>query len=59
MKLLDYLKGKLICSLPSKEGNCDIAILLAVNGLDESQLGLFKDKKVELWFDQDDAGQKC
>lgn len=44
-------------SLPSKEGNCDIAIP-GVNGLDESQLGLFKDKKVELWFDQDDAGQK-
>lgn len=43
-------------SLPAKEGFCDIAIP-GVHGIDEKQLGLFKGRTVELWFDQDSAGQ--
>lgn len=53
-----FFEGQVdLFSLPSKEGYCDIAIP-GVNGIAESQFGLFKDKNIELWFDQDDAGQK-
>jgi hypothetical protein len=44
-------------STPFKIGFCDIAIP-GVNGIKEEHLGLFKDRVVELWFDQDSAGQK-
>lgn len=43
-------------SLPPRNGYCDIAIP-GVNGIQIAQLGLFKDKNVEIWFDQDNAGQ--
>lgn len=43
-------------SLPPKNGYCDIAIP-GVNGIQITQLGLFKDRNVEIWFDQDNAGQ--
>lgn len=43
-------------SLPPRNGYCDIAIP-GVNGIQIAQLGLFKDRNVEIWFDQDNAGQ--
>ena len=53
-----FFEGQVdLFSLPAKEGCCDIAIP-GVNGINESQLGLLKGCNVELWFDQDDAGQK-
>jgi len=44
-------------SMPSKNGYCDIAIP-GISGINESMLGLFKGRVVEIYFDQDDAGQK-
>jgi len=44
-------------SIPYKEGTCDIAIP-GVNGIGVELLGLFKGRKVEVWFDQDKEGQK-
>jgi len=44
-------------SMPSKELVCDIAIP-GVNGIDETMLGLFRGRKVELYFDQDKRGQE-
>lgn len=43
-------------SMPAKSFCCDIAIP-GVNGISEEFLGLFKGRIVELWFDQDEAGQ--
>ena len=43
-------------SMPSKELVCDIAIP-GVNGIDETMLGLFRGRKIDLYFDQDKAGQ--
>jgi len=45
-------------SIPSKDMVCDIAIP-GVNGINEEMLGLFKGRKVELYFDKDIAGQKA
>jgi len=44
-------------SMPFKVGVCDIAIP-GVNGISEEMLGLFKGRIVELYFDQDKAGQE-
>jgi ssDNA-binding Zn-finger/Zn-ribbon topoisomerase 1 len=44
-------------SIPSLPNRYDIAIA-GVNGLSKEDFGLFRNKKVEIWFDQDDAGQK-
>ena len=44
-------------SMPSKRGVCDIAIP-GVNGIKEEMLGLFTGRNVELYFDQDSAGQE-
>ncbi|MEA2098900.1 MAG: hypothetical protein U9P72_02085 [Campylobacterota bacterium] len=43
-------------SMPSKNEFCDIAIP-GINGINEEMLGLFKGRIVELYFDQDKAGQ--
>jgi len=42
--------------MPSKELVCDIAIP-GVNGIDETMLGLFRGRQIDLYFDQDKAGQ--
>jgi hypothetical protein len=44
-------------SIPSLPNRYDIAIA-GVNGLSKEDFGLFRNKKVEIWFDQDEAGQK-
>lgn len=44
-------------SMPSKRGVCDIAIP-GINGIKEEMLGLFSGRNVELYFDQDTAGQE-
>lgn len=44
-------------SIPSLSNTYDIAIA-GVNGLSKEDFGLFRNKRVEIWFDQDDAGQK-
>ena len=43
-------------SVESREGVCDIAIP-GVSGINKESLGLFKDKDIEIWYDQDKAGQ--
>lgn len=44
-------------SVPSKQNTYDISIA-GVNGISNEDLGLFENKKVEIWYDQDSAGQK-
>jgi hypothetical protein len=44
-------------SMPFKSGHCDVAIP-GVNGISIEMLGLFKGRIVELYFDQDTAGQE-
>lgn len=44
-------------SMPMKPLCCDIAIP-GTSGISEESLGLFKGRIVELWFDQDEAGQE-
>jgi len=44
-------------SMPSRVGVCDIAIP-GVNGITVEMMGLFKGRYVELYFDQDKAGQE-
>jgi 5S rRNA maturation endonuclease (ribonuclease M5) len=44
-------------SMPSRNGVCDVAIP-GVDGINEEMLGLFKGRKVTLYFDQDEEGQK-
>lgn len=44
-------------SMPSVKDVCDVAIP-GVNGINEEMLGLFKGRKVTLYFDQDKAGQE-
>ena len=44
-------------SIPSLKNHYEVAIA-GVNGLSKEDFGLFKNKRVEIWFDQDDAGQK-
>jgi DNA primase len=44
-------------AMPLKPFCCDIAIP-GINGISEELLGLFKGRIVELWFDQDEAGQE-
>ncbi|MEA2100118.1 MAG: hypothetical protein U9P72_08310, partial [Campylobacterota bacterium] len=43
-------------SMPLKDGVCDVAIP-GVNGISEEMLGLFRGRLVELFYDQDKAGQ--
>lgn len=43
-------------SMPLKKSFCDIAIP-GVNGISVEMLGLFKGRVIELYFDQDEAGQ--
>ncbi len=45
-------------SIPEKEGFVDIAIP-GVTGIRKEQLGLFRNRLVELWFDQDRAGRRA
>jgi len=45
-------------SMPSKTLCCDIAIP-GVNGISDEMLGLFKGRKVEIFFDQDAAGREA
>lgn len=53
-----FFEGQIdMFSIPEKDNVCDLAIP-GVYGLKQEQLGLFKGKKIELWYDQDDAGQK-
>lgn len=44
-------------SIPSRNKICDVAIP-GVNGISEEMLGLFRGRTVELYFDQDKAGQE-
>ncbi|RLA78196.1 MAG: hypothetical protein DRG78_15700 [Epsilonproteobacteria bacterium] len=57
MKFRFFEGQKDLHSMPSKKGYCDIAIP-GTSGINEEMLGLFKGRIVELYFDQDDAGQK-
>ncbi len=43
--------------MPSKYNVCDIAIP-GTNGISQEMLGLFEGRNVELYFDQDEEGQK-
>lgn len=44
-------------SIPSLKNHYEVAIA-GVNGLSKEDFGLFRNKKVEIWFDQDEAGQR-
>jgi len=44
-------------SVAPKENTCDIAIT-GVNGISKEMLGLFRDRVLYIYFDQDKAGQK-
>lgn len=45
-------------SIPLKYGTCDLAIP-GTNGISEEMLGLFNGRIVEIYYDQDDEGQKA
>ena len=58
MKFRFFEGQKDLHSMPSRKGYCDIAIP-GTSGINEEMLGLFKDRIVEIYFDQDNAGQKA
>lgn len=53
-----FFEGSMdLFSIPDKKDYCDLAIP-GVNGVNQELFGLFKGRDIEIWFDQDKAGQE-